>query len=98
VSKQKRERIGPFVITHAADLNPEGIDCAMCGKLLARCDPSTDVLTPSCEEILSAGAVPIPNFGWFCSQQCADDYEREFGIKFQRNEEGRVEYYPEGWS
>jgi hypothetical protein len=98
MDKRRRERIGPFVVTHAGDLSPEGIACSMCRRLSARYDPSTDSHTPSCEKIYAEGAIPIPNFGWFCSHECADAYESEFGVRFQRNAEGLVEYYPEGLS
>src|SRR5829696_4225545 len=97
MEKVKRERVGPFVITHAKDRDPN-ILCASCGKLLARYNSPTDDFTPSCEQIFAGGAVPVPNFGWLCSQECADAYEREHGVMFQRNAEGKVEYYPEGIS
>jgi hypothetical protein len=93
MAKRNRERIGPFVVTRASDLNPEGIDCQECGKLLARYDPATDLPIPSCEELHVAGAVPVPNFGWFCSQECGRRYTEKTGIRFDRDAEGSIRYY-----
>jgi hypothetical protein len=50
-------------------------------------------MVPSAEECYKKGNVPIPNFGWFCSQDCADKYEIEYDIKFARTKEGKVDYY-----
>jgi hypothetical protein len=69
--------------------------CAHCGKLLARAVPERDAHSPSPEELLASGAVPIPNFGWFCNQECAKHYERAKGRRmFDRNAAGEVQYYP----
>lgn len=79
--------------------NPEcGIHCAMCLKLLAQYDLSTGLYVPAVEELFSGGAVPVPNFGWFCGQACANDYGHKFNVSFRRNLQGEVEYYPEGLS
>jgi hypothetical protein len=61
---------------------------------LSHYNETTDAHTPPPEEIFNAGAVAIPNFGWFCSQRCATEFEQAFGRKlFQRNANGDVEYY-----
>jgi hypothetical protein len=44
---------------------------------------------------MKSGAVPVPNFGWFCSQECATRYEGASGRRmFDRNAAGEVQYYP----
>ncbi len=97
MDKVEREKIGSFVVTYAKDRDPN-IICAMCEKFLAQYNAATDDFTPSCEQIFAEGAVPVPNFGWFCSQDCADAYGHKFDVRFDRNAEGKVEYYPEGIS
>jgi hypothetical protein len=82
-----------IVVTKAADLDPRGIACRHCGKLLATFDKATDTHTPSIEELLAAGAVAVPNFGWFCRQDCGDAYGREHGVAFQRDASGKIAYY-----
>jgi len=98
MDQEERERIGPFVITSPKDLESGSTACAMCGKLITQYDSAKDLQTPSFEQIFAEGAVPIPNFGWFCSQDCADTYERKSNVRFQRNVRGEVEYYPDGIS
>jgi hypothetical protein len=49
--------------------------------------------TPAVEQLVAAGSVPVPNFGWFCGQACADTFSREQGIAFQRDATGKVSYY-----
>ena len=71
-----------------------GIVCAMCEKQLSRFDPLTDTHIPSAEELYTVGRVAIPNFGWFCSQECASRYEIEHEVKFQRDQHGNVNYCP----
>jgi hypothetical protein len=64
--------------------------CAYCEKFIANFEFND---APRPEELLAAGMVPVPNFGWFCCQDCADSYERDYGIHFQRNATGKVSYY-----
>ena len=72
-----------------------GIHCSNCGKLLADYLPETDNHSIPPEELFAKGAVPVPNFGWFCSQFCATQWEADRGlISFQRDEKGDVRYYP----
>ena len=71
------------------------ITCAQCSKLLAVHDSATDTHEPAPEPLLASGAVPVPNFGWFCSQECATHFEQAHGKPlFQRNVAGEVQYYP----
>ena len=71
------------------------IICSTCGKVLAHHNTQTDKHNPTPEELLSTGAVPIPNFGWFCTQICGNEFENNFGQKlFQRDSSGNIRYYP----
>lgn len=94
--KRAREQLGPFVITGQEHLSGSGIACASCNKLLAVLDPATNTLSPTPEELLREGAVPIPNFGWFCCQECGRTQETELGVQLQRNAEGIISYYRPG--
>ena len=95
MSKRRvRGKLGFFVTTKGNDLEPRGIVCAECGRLLARNDAEHDCVVPCHEELMSAGAVPVPNFGWFCSQEFGNRYEQATGIKFARDADGRIRYYP----
>jgi hypothetical protein len=69
------------------------IRCAMCDKLLAMASMASDRHSPSPEELLERGAVPVPNFGWFCSQECGRRYTEETGVRFDRDAEGNIRYY-----
>lgn len=82
-----------IVVTKAADLDPCGIACRHCGKLLSVADKVAETLAPSIEDLLHAGAVAVPNFGWFCGQDCGDAYSREHGVAFQRDARGQIAYY-----
>jgi len=69
------------------------IKCAYCEKLLAIYEPKDDSHQPTCDEIYVNGAVPIPNFGWFCSQECGNKWEIARGkTYFQRDEKGEINY------
>jgi hypothetical protein len=65
--------------------------CQFCEKTIA--EFKNDIMIPSAEECYRSGNVPDPNFGWFCSEKCASDYETKFDIKFARTKEGKVDYY-----
>jgi hypothetical protein len=58
--------------------------CMCCEKLIA------DPFDPAKAQL--AGAVVIPFFGLFCSQACADAFERDYGIQFKRDASGKVSY------
>jgi hypothetical protein len=85
------ERRGRQIVVTPAKTDPN-IMCASCGKLLAQYNVPADDFTPSCEQIFANGAIAVPNFGWLCGQDCANDYELGFNIRFQRNAAGDVEY------
>src|SRR5262249_8280149 len=71
------------------------IVCEQCKKVLARADVEHDAHVPAPEELVATGAVAVPNFGWFCSQDCAKQYEQAKGRQmFDRNAAGEVQYYP----
>jgi hypothetical protein len=71
------------------------IICAHCGKILARAQPERDTHVPPPEELLASGAVAVPNFGWFCGQDCATRFEQDKGRRmFDRNAAGEIQYYP----
>ncbi len=93
MARKVRKHVGSFVVTGEADLDPRGITCAECGKLLASNDPENDCTHPSPEGLMAMGAVAVPNFGWFCGQKCGDHYEQATGIKFARNSRGQIAYY-----
>jgi hypothetical protein len=65
--------------------------CQLCDTIIA--EFKTDMMIPSAEECYKKGNVPVPNFGWFCSQKCALDYETKFDIKFGKTEDGKIDYY-----
>jgi hypothetical protein len=70
------------------------IICVQCSKVLARYDPATDSHIPSPEQLQVSGAVAVPNFGWFCGQECATHFEQAKGRRlFDRNAVGEVQYY-----
>jgi hypothetical protein len=83
MSQRKREKIGPFVVTGHDNVELNLIICANCEKKLAEIDQ--DRFVPSCEQLLDAGAVAWPNFGWFCSAECEANYGREFGVWMERD-------------
>ncbi len=58
--------------------------CMFCEKLIAH------PVEPAKAQL--AGVVVIPFFGFFCSQVCADAFEREYGIQFKRDATGKVSY------
>ena len=64
--------------------------CAYCDQFITNFEAAE---APTPESLFAAGRVPVPNFGWFCSHACADAYERDYGIRFQRDQSGRVSYY-----
>lgn len=69
--RKERERSGPFVVTGEADLDPRGPVCAECGRLLASWVEGEDGFSPGPEELMAAGAVAVPNFGWFFAARSA---------------------------
>ena len=90
---REREQLGPFVITKQSNVSQEGIVCSHCGKLLSKFDRESDTHDPSPEQLHASGAVAVPNLGWFCGQACGNAFSAEFGMVFQRREDGKISYY-----
>lgn len=65
--------------------------CQFCDKKIAGI--KNDIMIPSAEECYQSGNVPVPNFGWFCSQECASDYETKFDIKFAKTKDEKIDYF-----
>lgn len=80
-----------IVITERSKQGKDILFCQSCEKKLA--DITDDRLVPSGQELYKAGTIPVPNFGWLCSQQCGEKFEKETGVTFQRNIEGKIDYY-----
>ncbi|MFZ6732064.1 hypothetical protein ACO0LG_09105 [Undibacterium sp. Ji42W] len=70
------------------------VTCLECGQLFAVfSEDSPDGIVPGPEELLLAKAVPVAHVGWFCGQQCGHAFERKIGCTFQRDLEGKSNYY-----
>jgi len=67
------------------------VKCKSCDKIIA--ELINDEMVPTPEECYRNGNVPVPNMGWLCSQECANDLEKKYDIKFARTKEGKVDYY-----
>lgn len=67
------------------------VECANCRKILS--EITNDILSPIAEEMFANGNVPIPNFGWFCSQTCGKAYSIKTKINFQLDKNGDINYY-----
>jgi hypothetical protein len=67
------------------------VRCEYCKKSIAKF--SDDIMTPSHEECYKSGNVPVPNFGWFCSQSCGLKFEEKYGVRFGRTKDGIIDYY-----
>jgi hypothetical protein len=96
MTPEQRARYEAHVARHLAKPKALGVFCAFCDKLIAEVQSKDGPMKPSPKELMAAGAVPIPNFGWFCGHACVDAYERDFGIRFQRDATGKVSYYWNG--
>jgi hypothetical protein len=71
--------------------NRDLVTCQNCGKTIA--ELQDDGMKPKAEECYRLGNVPVPNFGWLCSQECALAYEKSHDVKFARTIDGRIDYY-----
>ncbi|MFZ6709615.1 hypothetical protein [Undibacterium sp. TC9W] len=67
------------------------VTCLECGQFLAVI--SEEGIVPGPEELLLAKAVPVPHVGWFCGQQCGNAFERKIGCTFERDLDGKINYY-----
>ena len=70
------------------------ISCLMCGHLLSPWQTDSHTHKPAPEELHVSGRIAVPNLGWFCSEECAGQFERAHDVRFQRDALGRVNYYP----
>lgn len=68
--------------------------CENCGKIIA--EIIDEGMVPAFEECYRSGNVPVPNFGWLCSQNCALEFERKYEVAFAKTKEGKVDYYLDG--
>ena len=82
-----------FVVTSYD--NNRDCNCQNCNKKIA--EFIDDKMVPSPAECHKEGNVPVPNFGWFCSQDCAGQYEKKYDIRFARTKEGKIDYYADGF-
>ena len=69
----------------------DNVSCRYCGKKIA--DFINDKMVPGPETCYKNGNIPVPNFGWLCSFECAEKIEKELDIKFMRTPEGKIDYY-----
>jgi hypothetical protein len=71
--------------------NGDSCNCRSCETLIAKIE--SNEMDPSAEDCYNNGRVPIPNFGWFCDQDCALQYELKHSRQFARNSDGKIDYY-----
>ena len=71
--------------------NDKDVRCESCGEVIAKLE--NDEMIPSAEECHKKGNVPVPNLGCFCSQECANKFEKNNNVKFERTEDGLIDYY-----
>ncbi len=72
---------------------PTHFTCLYCHSIIA--SVTEEMMTPSPEECYTNSRVPIPNLGWFCSQDCALWFEKKHNVTFARTTEGKIDYYAE---
>jgi hypothetical protein len=71
--------------------NGKFVKCEFCGNVIA--EIINDDMVPSAENCHAAGKVPVPNLGWFCSQECAVKFEGKYDTTFYRTQDGKIDYY-----
>jgi hypothetical protein len=69
------------------------VRCNYCRKQIAVLSFAADAIDPSPEELMNQGCVPVPDFGWFCSQDCGDKHGQEYRVRFRRNGDNQIRYY-----
>lgn len=79
------------VFTEHSKQSDDIIVCQSCSKKLADYINHTPI--PSFKELYKSGAVPVPNLGWLCSQECAERFEKQIDIQFARDSKGTIDYY-----
>jgi len=80
-----------IVFTEHANLPNDKINCEYCGQTISGL--INGEYFPNLKECYKNGNVPVPNFGWLCSQKCADKFEKDNDINFMRNQDGKIDYY-----
>ena len=90
MTAEQRARFDAHLARYRTKPTTTKTTCAYCDKFIA---DFLSASAPAPESLMASGAVAIPNFGWFCFHTCADAYEHNFGIRFQRDTSGKVFYY-----
>ena len=67
------------------------VNCLNCDTVIAHYINSA--MVPSPEQCYELGNVPVPNCGWFCSQECANQFSISHDLKFERNKNNLIDYY-----
>lgn len=81
-----------FVVSEHSKLPPsEKVKCKCCEKVIA--EFVNYEMIPNQETCYKSGNIPVPNFGWLCSFECAEKLEKKLDIKFMRTTDGRIDYY-----
>jgi hypothetical protein len=73
------------------ETSKEYLKCQNCEKVIA--ELIEDRMMPTAEECYKSGNVPVPNMGWLCSQECANEFEKRYDVTFDRTKDGKVDYY-----
>ena len=76
---------------HSKIPDPDKVTCQYCGKEIAKF--VNDEMVPSPVVCYKNGNIPVPNFGWLCSFECAEKLEKEYKVQFIRTVDGRIDYY-----
>lgn len=79
------------IVVTEPKLPDDRLICQCCGTTIAHY--INEVLVPSFTECYKKGNIPVPNFGWICSQECAERFEKENDINFARTLDGKIDYY-----
>lgn len=80
-----------IVFTRHSEQPHDKIICQSCNKIIA--NKIADKVVPSFIECYKNGCIPVPNFGWICSQECAEKFEKQNEVTFYRDKEGKIDYY-----
>jgi hypothetical protein len=67
------------------------VNCLNCDKVIALF--VDDTMAPTPEQCYESGNVPVPNCGWFCSQECVNQFGIKHDLRFDRTANGLVDYY-----
>jgi len=89
------ERDIKLVVTNKKSQDDSDVTCANCSKCLAHVSADGEHMEPSFQELWRNGAVPVPNFGWFCCQECGKSFSETQDVQFNEDENGSIAYYTE---